>query len=154
MTDRATCIAASNNVLLLVMLLYYQYSNTVLVLSLSLSLPLLQAAEKKEEDANSKRMAVKTSSKIKSTDVTDDDWPVIKKIAEFSTQRRIPILTVDPSMALEEVVSKAQTEMKRGTPCIIRPKKGKSIMKLLQVLRQRHLVLFLHIDQGREGNQG
>ena len=154
MTDRPTCIAASNNVLLLLMLLYYQYSNTVTLLVLSLSLPLLQAAERKEEDANSKKMAVKISARIKSTDVTDDDWPVIKKISEFPTQRRIPILTVDANMTTEEVVSKAQTEIKRGTPCIIRPKKGKSILKLLQVLRQRHHVLFLHIDQGREGNQG
>ena len=88
------------------------------------------------EDANSKKMAVKTSSRIKSTDITDDDWPVIKKISEFPTQRRIPRLLVDPTMAMDDVLSKAQTEIKRGHPCIIRPKKGKSVLKLLQVLRQ------------------
>lgn len=62
-------------------------------------------------------------------ELTDADPPVIRELAKFPTLRRVPVINFD----VRDRLTKGHTHIQEGMPFILRPKKGKSILKTLGV---------------------
>lgn len=67
--------------------------------------------------------------RLSSDAVDEDDLPVIRNLAQFPVNRRIPVHVVDS----EDKLSQCWSHIKEAIPFIARPKKGKSLLKLLGV---------------------
>ena len=75
--------------------------------------------------------------RVRTNDVTDMDCDTIKNMTKFPAHRRIPVVTVEPNDDLSVKVGEMLIEQ---SPFIIRPKRGKTLLKLLDVLWPRSRV--------------
>lgn len=69
--------------------------------------------------------------RIKVTDIVDSDYPVIKSLTQFNQARRFEVVTVE-SMD-DSVWEKLHAKFKEGMPFILRPKRGKTLLKIMGV---------------------
>lgn len=83
------------------------------------------AKEKKQETGtgNSSRLKPGTY------DLTDDDPPVIKELTKFPTHRRIPVIICENMDGFDHCAEL----VRQGKPFIARPKRGRSILKVIGV---------------------
>ena len=87
----------------------------------------------KNAEAKGKAKAKAGRINVKATDVTEDDHPVVKSISSFPAERRIPVVNIDATWSAEDLGCKIHSLVKQFQPFIMRPKRGKSVLKCLDV---------------------
>lgn len=89
-------------------------------------------AQKKATGEESKGKGSKQRvAKVDTSDIADTDPAVIQNFLQFPMNRRMRVVQVDGADSIKAI----QDEFQFGGPFILRPKRGKSLVKLLGVPR-------------------